>query len=223
MKFSTARPENAETEVSRYLESLLATGTRVLWLVSGGSCIPYETHILRNLSSSYSELLRVMLVDERFGLSGHAASNYKQLTNAGFSRDGLFFDDILATSQPLEITTARYSALLRESMEISDVIIATLGIGADGHTAGILPKSPALLEAKDMAIGFVAPDFIRITASLHTLGKVMQAYIFAYGSAKQEVVEQLYTHRYSISYFPAAILYDIPSVTIYNDNIRSEG
>mgnify|MGYP000957610450 CR=1 FL=1 len=221
MHFVVRPVEAAVKDVLVGLRHALSAG-RVTWLVSGGSCIEPQSQVLRELSEASLARLTIVLVDERYCESGHENSNYAALQAARFVRAGLRFEDILAGNPSFEAAAQRHSAVLKEALRTADTCIATLGIGADGHTAGILPKSPAAEATNALALGYDAPDFSRITATFAGLLEIDVAYVFAHGPKKENAVNRLKTHQESLRDLPASILYDIPSVTIYNDYIQGE-
>lgn len=222
MIFSIAAPQEAEQEMLHAIRRALGNDRHVLWLVSGGSCITTEVAILQALSNDEVRRLTVMLADERYGTPGHDESNHAKLLAAGFSRSGFDFPNIL-TAGSIENVLAEYDTLLHRKLDEADSIVATLGIGADGHTAGILPDSIAAYAEGRFAVSYQAPDFIRITASFAALRRIDTAIIFAYGKTKQDALKRLIARRESPTSLPAAVLYDIPFVTIYNDCIKREG
>lgn len=218
MQFVVRPAEAAVKDVLMALRQALSEG-HVTWLVSGGSCIEPQSQILRELTDESLDRLTVVLLDERYGESGHEQSNYAQLRAARFARPGLHFDDILEDNPSPEQAAERHEAILRTALG-TDICIATMGIGADGHTAGILPDSAATEAASVLSLAYQAADFLRITATFAALQKVDTAYVFAYGPAKADAIERLKTRHEPQRDLPAAILYDISSATIYNDYIE---
>lgn len=223
MRFLTIPQGAAEAEVSLAIKTLLTNSSSVLWLVSGGSCIEPQCRIIQSLDDHEIATLRVMLVDERYGASGHPESNYAMLLAAGFKRKQLKFEDILANNRPFDETLGYFAGRLQENMASCGAVIATLGIGSDGHTAGILPMSPAASNQQSVAVGYDGHDFRRITVGLSTLTSLDAAYVFAYGGGKHQIVSKLLQQGTSVEQMPSQVLYESKSVTVYNDSIESEG
>jgi 6-phosphogluconolactonase/glucosamine-6-phosphate isomerase/deaminase len=133
----------AEYLAERIINALHA-GQQVLWLVPGGSSIAVAaaaSHILRGKDL---RLLTVSLTDERYGEVGHADSNWQQLSDTGFSLPGASLVPVLEKGEDRDLTTEQYGESLRGLLKKADYALGFFGIGADGHTAGILPGSPAL-------------------------------------------------------------------------------
>lgn len=197
------------------LRQELQSGRRVLWLVAGGSNIPITCQIMQQLPDALSELLTIIPTDERYGQPGHPDSNVQQLMNLGFApKQAVFYTPLDGSS--LDNTIARYNATLLQALSGTDRAIGQLGIGADGHIAGILPHTPAL-KAEAMVTGYRAPDYTRVTITLAALRRLDAAYVFAYGDEKRAALERLRGGDLNVEDQPAQGLRDIAEVYIYND------
>jgi 6-phosphogluconolactonase/glucosamine-6-phosphate isomerase/deaminase len=100
--------------------------------------------------------------------------------------------------------------------------MATMGLGQDGHTAGILPDSASVQDDTSAVVGYDWVDYKRMTFGLASLRRVQSAYVFAYGESKREALNRLQSNQEPLTSLPAKILYNIPNVTVYNDCITSE-
>ncbi len=83
----------------------------------------------------------VGMVDERYGKKWHEKSNEKMFQETGLlrylqMRDVPFYP-ILAGGMTREDTAIQYDEKLRSLFAIYQKVVAIVGIGADGHTAGI--------------------------------------------------------------------------------------
>ena len=194
----------------------------MLWFVSGGSWIPHEVTTLRQLTDQERAKLIVVLIDERYGASGHDDSNFAQLKAAGFLEKPIQFDDLLRGRLPLEKTVVAYTETVQKALQKADYVFATLGLGADGHTAGILPQSPAATDISSVVIGYRADDFVRMTCGLRVLSAIDEVHVFAYGEQKQAAVARLAKGQESSESLPSMLLYGVPHVTIYSDATMKE-
>jgi len=83
----------------------------------------------------------VGLVDERYGEKFHENSNEKMIQDTGllryFSARDIPFYPILATGETREETADDYDLMLRELQTVYQKNVGILGIGLDGHTAGL--------------------------------------------------------------------------------------
>lgn len=195
----------------------------MLWFVSGGSCVPAQVNIMQQLVTSHAELanLTILPVDERFGAYGHSNSNSEQMRQAGFKPGAATWVDVLEKNLPFDETVDHYSKVVHDAL-CARTVIATLGMGPDGHTAGLLPDSAAIEDTVSTVIGYNWSDYTRMTTGIAPLLKINTVYVLAYGESKQTALTRLRTNTEPLEILPAKLLYDIPSVTVYNDYITTE-
>jgi 6-phosphogluconolactonase/glucosamine-6-phosphate isomerase/deaminase len=192
---------------------------RVLWLVPGGSNIPITCAIMDKLNKSSTRHLAIMLTDERYGLVEHPDSNLAQLHLAGFKPKLATVVPVLHDGLDLDQTARRYGEAIEKAVDAADYIIGQFGIGPDGHTAGILPHSPAATKNMIWTVGYKTPDFTRITLTPFAISHVNTAYVFAYGEPKHEALETLKNQMLPITDQPAQIYKHIADSNIYNDQV----
>ena len=217
MRFIQGTPQVAATDIAERLNTLLAHKHSVLWLVSGGSNIAIQTMAMNMVPDNLSKNLTIMPIDERFGLYNHADSNTAAMRAAGFDPKHAEWIDILEDNGTLEQTTQLLNSYLAREVAIGDYVFATLGMGEDGHTAGILPQSPALTTA-DFAVSYKAKDYTRISIGADALtAHVQQVVLSAFGSNKHAALEHLKSKDESRQIVPAMILHQIHDCTVYHD------
>jgi 6-phosphogluconolactonase/glucosamine-6-phosphate isomerase/deaminase len=209
--------QSALQALSERLQVALSAGQRVLWLVPGGSNMPAAVTIMAGISEALSQGLTVTLSDERFGAVGHADSNWQQLLDGGFDAKAARCLPVLVPSAVDDLEHARqhYDQLLATAFSTSDIAIAQLGMGADGHVAGILPHSPAI-DASGLAAAYHTETFTRLTTTFQALRQVNVAYVLAYGAEKFEALDNL-GRALPLIEQPAQILKSIPEAYVYND------
>lgn len=207
--------------LSARLKKELASGKRVLLLLCGGSGIAAEVLVLKNLQGkAKTENLAVMLMDERFGPAGHADSNWRQLLDAGSDFTGMYALPVMNTqTMTLEQTVGGYERLAKTALDAADIVIGVFGLGADGHTAGMLPKSPAVKKTIPQVVGYESPPFTRITLTRQALKKVDAAYVFAFGKTKRGALMDLRANKKSFERLPSKIFWELPEAYVYNDQI----
>lgn len=196
----------------------LAGGKRVLWLVPGGSNIALSTEVSRRLPPALTANLTIMLTDERYGAVGHKDSNTVQLELAGFDPQLATMHAVLQPGLSLDDTVTRYARDYAEAVRTHDTIIGQFGMGPDGHLAGMLPHSAAV-RAADLAYGYDAPGFTRITLTPPAIQHVLVAYLFAFGTEKIEALNNLHDKNLSLDEQPTQLLKQIPESYVYNDQI----
>lgn len=194
---------------------------RVLWLVPGGSNITAAAEIMAGLPDELTERLAILLTDERYGLPGHKDSNYKQLHDAGFDRKQAVFMPVIVEGLSLAETVQHYEELVGRALGHAEVVIGQFGIGADGHIAGILPRSPAS-TAGSLVSGYESPPYQRITLTFEALTQLDAAYAFVFGKDKQPALERLQTTALSLQEQPSQILKHLPEAYVYNDQLGEE-
>jgi hypothetical protein len=113
-------------------------------------------------------------------------------------------------------TVQNYSNLLKDLTKKSDFTIATFGIGADGHTAGILPGSAAV-DAQQPVYGYVWQDYVRMTITPNWLVGVDKAFVVARGQAKLDALSRLKAAASSTAELPSMLLNKIKDVVVYTD------
>ncbi len=206
------------------LRAELHAGKNVLWLMCGGSNIADEASILKDLlADTDASRLHVMLMDERFGPVGHSDSNWQQLVDVGCNFKAVQITPVLTeTEQTLAETVAAYEVQVARAMDKADVIIGYFGMGVDGHTAGILPNTPAALETTQLVAGYESPPFVRITMTRPALLRIAAAYVFAFGDAKIEALNRLHANAEPFESIPAKLFRELPEAYIYNDQIGDE-
>jgi 6-phosphogluconolactonase/glucosamine-6-phosphate isomerase/deaminase len=210
-----------EADVANFVTSVvldkLQSGKRVLLFLTGGSSISIGVKIadiLREEDKNLLEYLTVTLTDERYGPIDHFNSNFFQLNEKGFNLPSAKIIPILIDDDR-NITTEKFTANLNEEFTKAEYKIGLFGIGADGHTAGILPNSEAT-HAKGLAFSYDTPTFSRITITFKAIEKLDEAVVWMQGEEKWPIIEDLKTEIDVIKQ-PAQILKKVPLLTIFTD------
>ncbi len=211
--------EDGIAELTQRLVRELSTGKNVLWLVSGGSNIKASVTVMSNIPANLSRQLSVMLADERYGDVGHANSNWAQLLQAGFKQKNAQLLPILQEGLDFEATSKNYDKLAKWALADADYVIAQLGIGDDGHIAGILPDSLAASEDKKLAIGYHSETYDRLTLTFKALDSIDAIYAFAFGECKNQALTTLHLKELDLAVQPAQILKQVPQAFLYNDQL----
>lgn len=201
------------------LQVELSQGKKVLWLLSGGSNIGIEAQALAMLPLDQQTNLTIMLNDERFGPYGHKDSNMQQFHDAlQIEPKAKIIPVIVPESMTLEATTTHFGDNITNEVAIADAVITQLGMGSDGHIAGILPHTPSV-SATGAVTNYTTEQFVRITVTFETLKRASAAYLFAFGLDKREQLEQLRNGNVPIEDQPAQFLKQLPEVYVYNDQL----
>lgn len=192
-------------EISRHLSK----NEPVLFLASGGSTAGIAAKVCNAIveqSGTRRTLLHwlftVTLADERFGCEGHPDSNWKLLLDSGLNAASINAIKVLhgsdESSQAFLQEIDRFNTFLTEAAVRHEAkhlfVAALLGIGGDGHTAGILPESPLSMmppEGTRFGEGYKAGLFRRITITPAFFRHLDLAAVWAGGDEKREALENL--------------------------------
>ncbi|HXR50164.1 MAG TPA: 6-phosphogluconolactonase [Verrucomicrobiae bacterium] len=214
--------EDGVAGLTQRLVSALAEGKRVLWLVSGGSNIDAAVDVMDTITPRLSQGLSILLADERFGQEGHSDSNWTNLMKAGFKPKRALLLPVLCGKNTLEEALAHYRDIVRKAYAEHDVIVVQLGMGVDGHIAGILPNSAAAKEKKELVVSYKSNPYTRLTLTFPALKRAHHAYVFAFGDTKAQALFDLHNKRLSLLKQPAQILKRLQDVSVYNDQLGDD-
>jgi len=212
--------KDGATSLSRRLLQALSDGKRVLWLTSGGSNTIISVGIMDSISAELSRQLSIMPVDERYGKVGHSNSNWAQLMHAGLKPKAARTLPVLQPGLSFEETVQYYEQMATRAFDDADTVIAQLGIGQDGHIAGILPNSEATKEQTALVVGYQGQPYDRLTLTFPALKRVTTLYVFAFGANKHQALLSFKRDNLALDEQPAQILKQLPEVYVYNDQIE---
>lgn len=215
---SITSPEPVVRHLTETLAKQLSEGKKTVWLMPGGSAIQIAAHVSKNLVSQGVNLanLYVTLSDERYGDYGHADENWPQLQAAGLELPGAHTYRVLQPGLDCAATVAAYGAKLSEWFALADYKLGFLGIGPDGHTAGIKPHAFDMATT-DMAAGYTGADFERITMTPYAVSQLDEIVSYAMGEAKTEALNRLAHETVDRAEQPAQILKSVVNFTLYTD------
>jgi 6-phosphogluconolactonase len=146
----------------------------------------------------------VAMIDERYGDPLHEKSNEKTIIQTGIVRylsirDIPFYAMLRGT--PIAETADRYDELIRSLQTVYPKNVGVLGIGSDGHTAGIAPnrhdfKNP-LFAANDYAMVShfddpTGPFKKRVTMTFLGLTMLDLNIVLVFGKEKEQGLQLLF-------------------------------
>ena len=202
---------------AEYLVELLqskARNKKILFLVPGGSALPIARTVLAKLPSAVRMNIAITLTDERYGAIGHKDENWNQLVD-GIELSSYAEALPVNTGAELDTTEQNYAKNLERLVEWADQVIGLFGMGADGHTAGILPQSAAT-AATSYACAYSAEPFVRITTTPLFFKHLDTAVLYAVGEDKQPMIDAL-SRDVSYVVMPAQLLKEARHFIVFND------
>lgn len=147
----------------------------------------------------------VSLVDERFGLQMHQNSNEKMIEDTGLFEYFKYLNipiETILNGKDIEDMAIDYGKTVLKLLEDYKQKIAILGIGEDGHTAGI----PAgFNNSKDFVVkidNFPGEFKQRITLTFKALEKMDKLIVLVFGKSKKQALEQMFINA-AIEEIPA--------------------
>lgn len=204
----------------------------VLFLSSGGSALGLLDLIPESVLSSR---ITMGMTDDRFSLDP-AVNNFAQATQTAFyarlkSRGGRFISTLPRAVSSLQDTASAYEASLREwrALNPTGKIVATVGIGPDGHTIGVLPFpedetffADHFMIPSKWVVGYDATGktthVLRITLTLAFLmQEVTTAIVYAVGSKKKSALEHSLSPEGSLAATPGRVVLQLDTVSLFTD------
>lgn len=202
----------------------------VLLLLSGGSALEVSDYISPEL---LDENLTVSVADERFTAEPEV-NNFALLQNTSFyelakEKDASFIGTLPRPGETLTQISQRYEKALRtwSKENPSGKVAAVLGMGPDGHTAGIFPlpdeetKFNRLFLSENWIAGYdnggQKPPRERFTTTLSFFSHIDRGIIFLAGKEKKPALEEVLKNHSSPHILPALGWYKIKSAEIFTD------
>jgi 6-phosphogluconolactonase/glucosamine-6-phosphate isomerase/deaminase len=179
------------------------TTTKTMLYLSGGRT-PKEFYTLL-AKEERIQVGAIGLVDERFGKKFHDNSNEKMLQETGILRyiqmKDIPFYPILSDEKNRKITAEAYDKIVRELHSLYQKNIGILGIGLDGHTAGIAGNrhdftDPLFDEDRKLLLvsEFDDPDGMfgeRVTMTFLGLAMLDLNIVLVFGDDKKDALEKM--------------------------------
>lgn len=234
---------NKKFQVQKYTspnEAVLACGqelnkalidskkTPILLLLSGGSALRTLDEIL---PETLGEHITISVLDERFSQDAKI-NNFAQMQFTGFYELALAGNcNIIGTLPRIGETISQFAMRIEKALHDwaienpSGKIFATLGMGPEGHTAGIFPmddkiKFDSLFLSKNWTVGYTAPHkhAERVTATLTFFEKIDEGFALVCGTKKKPALDKLLlSDKDEINLLPTLGWKKIKSVKIFTD------
>lgn len=191
----------------------------ILLALSGGSCLDLLPYVAQE---NLGDLVTVMVLDERYS-ADPTINNFVQIEQRGFMatarKKGVKeINTMVKEGETREQLSKRFNAEIQQWLEVNSVgaIIATLGMGLDGHTSGIIPGSEnfeqIFSENNNLCVvGYTANNQYpeRVTTTFNFLRKITWGVLLVVGEEKRNAVNRLMAERGALTETPARIYREI--------------
>lgn len=221
---------NVKREATTFLlRQLTKDSVPTLFLSSGGSAL---TLLEEKIALPQTNHITIGMIDERFSddsrINNYAQALKRPLVQSILDHGGETIFTLPQKSQSHKNFATQYESALINwlSQHPNGKIIATLGIGQDGHIAAIFPESPDLFNQHyietDNFVHYHTSSHLpvfpkRITVTGRLLRKVDCAIVFAVGEPKRSVVHEVLFRTDIDPSLPASIIHILPMVHFYTD------
>src|SRR3989338_1483710 len=208
--------QKAADIISEKIEAAISGSQKTLLLLSGGSAVkiyPFLAEKLKNRSVK-PHFLTIAQADERFQPENKEEINAYQIEKSGLT---FYAVDQKGT---VEESAQKYNQTISKLYKNTDFRIAVLGIGEDGHTAGLLPGYRELWDKNTFAVGYKNKGRFpqRVTFTPKALQQCNFAVVCLAGKSKSQVFWKLKEEsEEDLNIFPASILYSIPEAVVLAD------
>jgi len=202
----------------------------LLVLLSGGSSLELLDFIKDD--SMDADVMFGML-DDRYS-TDPAVNSYHLIAKLPFylraiRKGALFLDSSVGDSETLEAYAARYEKYIKkwQKQNPTGIIRATVGIGPDAHTSGILPhpedpkkfdelfNSPKLIVGYD--VGLKNPHRFRMTSTFTLMKKFDSVLTYMKGENKKEALTKVMAEEGNLAETPGRIIRELKNVQLFTD------
>jgi 6-phosphogluconolactonase/glucosamine-6-phosphate isomerase/deaminase len=207
----------ATAAVEQALRAAANEDQPVLLLLSGGSNLQVAAKVDKKL---FTDTVTVMVLDERFSAEDDL-NNSLQVKAAGLP----VVETVPLAGESLAEFAARFEKIITDwQTEFPDgVIVATLGMGGDGHIAGISPfpededKFDSLfVDTNQLVVGYEGnlSPVERVTVTVNFLKLIDVAIGYVVGDSKKSVLAAALNSEQKYHHLPFTVVNEMKSVQV---------
>ncbi|MDQ3076529.1 MAG: 6-phosphogluconolactonase [bacterium] len=224
--------ENIKEKAGKALDAMMRerNGKELLVLLSGGSSLQLLDYVS---DEALMGGVTLGMLDDRYS-HDPSVNSYSILAGGGFymramDKGAVFLDSSVGQTESLENYAERYEGYIKEWMNMypDGIIRATVGIGPDGHTSGILPhpenpqKFEGLFNGEHFVVGYDVenknPHRYRLTSTFTLMKKFDQVLTFMTGENKKEALQKVIAEEGILAETPGRVVRELKDVTIYTN------
>lgn len=144
--------------------------------------------------------------DERAVLPTHPDSNYKMAMEAGFAKLPISKSHIfrMKAESDIEVAAMEYEAIIEKNIPDKRFDLMMLGMGEDGHTASLFPKTHGLHSEERLVVANFIPSFNawRMTLTFECINQAKNIAIYVIGKSKAEMLKRVLSKVYDPDNLP---------------------
>jgi 6-phosphogluconolactonase len=177
-------------------ESILSRGQFAIALSGGSTPKAIYTLLASPEYSGQIDWTKVLLFwsDERSVPPDHPDSNYRMAMEAGFGNLAIPKKQIfrMEAERAIEEHALAYERLLLEKAH-GELDLVMLGMGPDGHTASLFPRTEALHSEGRLVVANYVPQqkTWRMTFTYEAIARARHVSIYVLGDSKREMVREV--------------------------------
>jgi 6-phosphogluconolactonase/glucosamine-6-phosphate isomerase/deaminase len=205
-------------------------GKPLLILLSGGSSLELLDFIK---DPSIESDVTFGMLDDRYS-TDPTVNSYHIVSKSPFylralRKGAVFLDSSVQDAETLEKYAMRYENYIKKwiKQNPTGIIRATVGIGPDGHTSGVLPhpedqkKFEELFLGTKLIIGYDVgtknPHRFRLTATFTLMKKFDKVLTYMKGENKKEALTKVFAEEGTLPETPGRIIRELKEVTLITD------
>jgi 6-phosphogluconolactonase len=201
-------------QAARYIINALP-GSGVVVLTGGGAAqrvYSEAVHFGPDLGD-----VNIFFSDERCVPPSHAASNFRMVDETLLSQVPAGAVHRMRGEEDPEAAAAAYDEVAAEALA-SGIDVAVLGLGSDGHIAGLFPHGAALEPGDRLCLAVRRPDGLDgLTLTPPVLTAARHVLVIAFGSAKADAVRRVVAGDEPAEECPGRVLADHPRADVLID------
>lgn len=226
----------ATQKLNEVLREAISSEKQILFLLAGGSCLDLLDKVD---DKNLNDRVTIAPLDERFSIDP-LENNMALISQTDFYKKAQKYNCKFIDTRVKEKTM--YELTDRFNKELSiwiknnpyGTIIATVGIGTDGHIAGIMPfpenpeKFKTLFDSDEndrLVVGYDATGknkyTQRVTTTMKMLRKIDKAIVYAAGENKRVALQSFNESKIDLAKTPSQVLKEIKgNVYLFTDIIN---